>query len=101
MNDHTLRIIRRMIRLIDQYKEGSINLRTLVDGLEGSINALEEKLSEEFYAQWHKYWFELYMIYDLSVAYHKPKLSSKDLALIIKDIEALRELLSSFQSEQE
>jgi hypothetical protein len=58
----TLRNIDSMLTLIGDYRGHKINLRRLVVGLEGSINSLEEKLSKEFFLEWHRHWDKLEIV---------------------------------------
>ena len=52
MNNHSNRIIDYMHILISKYRDGEINLSYLIDSLEGSINALEEKLPFDWNEKW-------------------------------------------------
>jgi hypothetical protein len=89
MNEHTRSIIKKMITLLDDYKEGRCNLRTLVDGLEGGLNAIEEKMPETFQKSWYVHWGGLEQI----LAMGTEKARQKE---ILEDIEALMALLSKF-----
>ena len=89
MNAHPRSIIMKMITLLDDYKEGRCNLRTLVDGLEGGLNAMEEKMPETFQKYWYVHWGGLEQI----LAMGTEKARQKE---ILEDIEALRVLLSKF-----
>ena len=44
MNEHTRRILARMLMALKQYETGSVSLRSLLDTLEGSTGAVEESL---------------------------------------------------------
>ncbi len=53
-----------MISLINRYrKEENLNLLSLVNSLEGSLSAVEEKLPQSFYDNWYKCWggLEMYL----------------------------------------
>ncbi len=52
MNAHTRRVLGRTVRLIADYERGAASLGRLVRDLEGSLDALEEKLPDAFYAGW-------------------------------------------------
>lgn len=56
MDQHTRRILGRALGLISDYQGGTVDLRCLVDGLEGSLNAVEEELLGSFYARWYAHW---------------------------------------------
>lgn len=92
MNAHTIRIMEYMKALLDKYQAGSIGLRTLVDGLEGNINALEEKMPDAFTTQWSIHWGRLEII--LAAGTERERQEE-----IFEAIEALRELLSKSKSE--
>lgn len=62
MKEITLRNFITMLTIIGDYREKKIDLRRLVDSLEGSIDALEDKLPEEFYLEWHKHWNKLEVV---------------------------------------
>lgn len=59
MTDHSIRLLQKMLSLLEDYQTGRLGLRHLVDGLEGSFNALNEKLPDGFYIDWHLYWDRL------------------------------------------
>ncbi len=59
MQEHTIRILRKNLNYIADYRQGKLSLNELVSSLEGSINALEEQLPEQFYQNWDKSWSEL------------------------------------------
>jgi hypothetical protein len=59
MEETTIRNFNTMLTLIDDYRRHKINLRWLVNSLEGSINALEERMSTEFFLEWYRYWNKL------------------------------------------
>ena len=59
MTDHTLRLFEQMMFRLEAYEADAISLRSLVDGLEGSFNALEERLPDAFYQEWFQYWGKL------------------------------------------
>jgi hypothetical protein len=45
--------------LISKYRDGEVNLSYLIDSLEGSINALEEKLPFDWKEKWVRNMIEL------------------------------------------
>jgi hypothetical protein len=55
MNDHTQRILERMLSLLRGYREGDVSLTYLVGSLEGSLLTLEEKLPRTFYDTWYEH----------------------------------------------
>ncbi|MDR3577813.1 MAG: hypothetical protein P4L50_28435 [Anaerolineaceae bacterium] len=59
MNQQTRNILQRSLLLINDYRYNKISLQNLVSSLEGSLNALEEQLPEEFYKLWYTYWGNL------------------------------------------
>ena len=59
MKPYTTQILSKLINYIDLYLESKITLRELVEHLEYSLNALEEKLPEAFYPNWFEYWGNL------------------------------------------
>jgi hypothetical protein len=52
MNQISRSILERIFLIIRDYELGKTNLTYLIDSLDGSISALEEKLSSNFYANW-------------------------------------------------
>lgn len=54
MNDHTKRVLFRVINLLDQYDETSSGLRFLVGNLEGSFSVIQEPLPEELNCAWEE-----------------------------------------------
>jgi hypothetical protein len=62
MNEHTRSILDRMLSIISDYRVKKISLRNLVDSLEGSLNAIEEKLPSKFMDSWYEYWGDLEII---------------------------------------
>lgn len=88
MDEHTRRILKRAIALLNEYQQGRIvSLRYLVDGLEGNLKALEEELPETFYTQWYIHWGGLEQI--LAAGTQQERRME-----ILKEIEALETLLS-------
>lgn len=89
MNEHTQRILERMLSLLNQFKKGEVALSHLVNSLEGSLSALEEELPRAFYSGWYEHWGELetYLALDLE------KERSLD---ILKEIEALDVLIKQY-----
>ena len=66
MTEHTERILHRMVKIINQYKNGEVTLPYLVNSLEGSISAIEEPLSEAFKEIWYKHWGNLEIVLALN-----------------------------------
>ena len=92
MSEHTKRILERMIALLNEYQQGVVSLRYLVDGLEGSLNTLEEKLPETFYTQWYIHWGGLEQILAAGTR-------EKRHAVVLEDVESLKALLLQFTGE--
>jgi hypothetical protein len=59
MTDHTLRLFTQMMACLERFETHAIDLRSLVDGLEGLFNALEERLPAVFYEEWYQHWRSL------------------------------------------
>lgn len=64
MNEMTLnqRIIVRILNLINDYESGEVSLRRLVDGLEGSVKAMDPPLTGEEAAIFFQHWGMLEVI---------------------------------------
>ena len=60
-------VLENMLNVIEDYRLNKIDLRNLVDSLEGSLSALEEKLPSEFYNDWYEHWGELEIILSLGI----------------------------------
>ncbi len=89
MNDHSKRILHAMLLLFDDFELKTISLERLVDGLEFSLKALEEKLPKDFYLQWYEHWGDLETVNALlsvKMATHDPKQS----------VDSLRKLISKY-----
>jgi hypothetical protein len=87
VNEHTRRILKQTLTLLGEYRRGTANLRYLVNGLEGSLNALEEELPETFYTQWYIHWGGLEQI--LAAGTERKRRME-----ILEEVEALEALLS-------
>ncbi len=87
--DHTNRIISRMIQLIDDYRNNNINLNQLVNSLEGSLTALEERPSEDFLKDWYAHWGALEQWVAL-------QLEDQRQSQILEELKFLEVLLSSY-----
>jgi hypothetical protein len=85
-NEQTRTIMRRLLIFIDEYKNCKISLRQLVSALEGSINALEENLPQEFYCLWYRHWGTL----DTALALGVEIKNKKE---ILEELEELRKLV--------
>jgi hypothetical protein len=59
MNEKTSRILNRILLLLSNYRLGETNLAYLVDSLDGSLGALEEKLPDEWRDRWSRKMIEL------------------------------------------
>jgi hypothetical protein len=86
MNEHTQRILERMLSLLTGYREGDVIFTHLVRSLEGSLSALEEKLPRTFYDTWYEHWGELETY--LAIGIEKERKAE-----ILKEIEALDTLI--------
>jgi hypothetical protein len=62
MNQHTISVMTKMTQMLSEYEAGKLNLRYLVDSLEGSINVIEEKMPADFMNRWYEYWGDLEII---------------------------------------
>lgn len=82
MNEHTQRILERMLSLLKGYREGDVSLTYLVSSLEGSLSALDEKLPRTFYDPWYEHWGELETYLALGIEKERK-------AEILKEVEAL------------
>jgi hypothetical protein len=71
---------------MNDYKRNNISLGQLVNSLEGSINALEEKLPEEFYKIWYSYWGNLEITLALGIEIQAQNDISEDLEELEKII---------------
>ncbi len=85
MNDQTIRILSRDLELISDYRQAKLPLRGLVDSLEGSINALEERLPRQFYGDWEKSWGEL----EIALALDKEELYASKIGEELANLERL------------
>jgi hypothetical protein len=56
ISEHTCRIIRRMVNSLDEFQVGRLSFQALFHTLEGSLLAVEDRLSDNFYNEWDKYW---------------------------------------------
>ncbi len=93
MQEKTNRIFKQMLVLLDQYRLGEISLRKLVDGLEGGLNALEERLPSAFYTKWYNHWGKLEEI--LAVSLEGFGAEDKSHQQILEEAAVLRSLLGS------
>ena len=92
-NEHSQRVLTRMIASIRDYKSGeSTNLRGLVVNLEGGLNALEEELPEYFRLKWFCHWGGLEQV--LAAGTEKKRLPE-----ILQDLNALETLLATYLAE--
>jgi hypothetical protein len=62
MYQSTLNILQGIMITIKNYNDNNQSLRKIVDDLEGSVNAIEEKLSNKFYSNWQTHWGNLEII---------------------------------------
>lgn len=86
MNEHTKRILNRMRSFLAAYERENLSLRSLVDNLEGSIQALDEGLPSEFQLEWFYHWGNLEQILAAGT-------EDKRLEEITEEIDALLDLL--------
>lgn len=95
MNNHSKRVLRRTITLLEEYRTGkSGNLRGLVDGLEGSLNTLEEELPEDSYLKWYYHWGGLEQVLAAGT-------EDKRRAEILHDLDALETLLLQYLEDEQ
>ncbi|KAA3642830.1 MAG: hypothetical protein DWQ07_20110 [Chloroflexi bacterium] len=92
MKPYTKQTLSKLINYIDLYLESKITLRELVEHLEHSINALEERLAESFYPNWNEYWGNLEI--ELAVSSYKKEDYShertvENATLLIEHIQSL------------
>ena len=85
MNQQTKSILNRVLQNIEMYKKSEIDLDYLVNLLEGSINALEEKLPQEFYDAWFSSWSDL----EICLAQGKQNIYRDELLIEIEKINSL------------
>lgn len=91
MNENTIRINRRMQTIIRDNKNGNCTLAILVNGLEGSFTAREEKMPNEFITKWFIHWRGLEQIFAAG--------SEQAIKTEIKeDIRGLEDLLPNIES---
>jgi hypothetical protein len=87
MSEHTKRILNQMLALLSGYEQGTASLRYLVDGLEGSLDALEEELPKAFYDQWYVHWGGLEQILAAGTQ------DKRSVVLLEEDVKALKALI--------
>jgi hypothetical protein len=90
MNDHTQRILKQMINLLEDHLEEKSNLTILVNGLEGCMNAIEEKMPETFQTHWYIHWAELETILAMGTEIVRQK-------EIFEEINAFKDFLSNYR----
>ena len=71
MNSHTVRILRYAYLLLEKHEQNKVSLKYLVDSLEGSYTALEEKLSQDLVDGWFDHWEPLKYILEMNIAFEK------------------------------
>lgn len=89
MKQHTLQIFARMLTFLKDYQQGMRSLRGVVDSLEGSLNALEERLPDSFYTEWYAHWGDLEQIAAMGTE-HKHR------EVVLEKVKALESLLSQY-----
>ena len=89
MNQHSRAILQRSVSLISSYRKNDISLGQLVVLMEGSLNALEEKMPEEFYKLWYFHWGNLETALALGIESQAQK-------EITEDLEDLEKVINSF-----
>ncbi len=57
--EHTNRIVYRMVLMLTDYRDGRLNLRYLIDSLEGSLTSIEEKMPDDFLKGFYEHWGNL------------------------------------------
>lgn len=65
MQEVTANKLSRVLSQIADYQAGKIELRYLVNALEGTILSMEEKLPKEFLSAWQRVFINLETIYAL------------------------------------
>jgi hypothetical protein len=85
MEETTLRNFKTMLTFLSDYREHKIDLRWLVDALEGSINALEEKMSGAFFLEWHRHWDKLEVVLALD--------KEDEVAIVLTELNSLEMLI--------
>ncbi len=85
MKQQTRAILQRSLTLIINYRRNEISLESLVNSLEGSINALEEKMPEEFYKSWYAFWENL----ETAVALDIESQAKKEIFEDLQDLEKI------------
>lgn len=91
MNEQTYSIMNRILENIKLFKKNEVGLNNLVTILEGSINALDENLPQEFYTAWMNSWSEL----EICLALGKQDIYKDD---ILKEVEKLNNLVAAYIS---
>jgi hypothetical protein len=87
MEQQTKSILLRALSLMKDYKNSSISLQQLVEALEGSLKALDERLSEAFYREWYNHFVNL----DVAVALGIEKMNKED---ILNDVNQLEKIIN-------
>ena len=100
-NSHTKRILLRMFNAIENFENEKSSLQSLVDFLEGSLNAIEEKFPETFYSDWFSNWGNL----EIAWAFMNNDNLSEPPFDVSSDCEKLKELIwpyiDGFEDEDE
>lgn len=89
MNFQSRVILQRILVLINDYKNNKINLKRLVDSLEGSLNSIEEKIPDEFTKLWYLHWGNLEIILALGI-----EIQSKE--EILNELEKLEKIIQDY-----
>ena len=58
MEAHSIRLVRQMLNLVEEYLEGRVSFSRLVTGLEGLVHAVDFK-DQSTLAAWYRYWTPL------------------------------------------
>jgi hypothetical protein len=67
MDQHTSSLLEKMLSLLRDFQQKQISLHYLVDGLEGTYNAIEQKLPKAFDLKWYEHWGALETILAVTV----------------------------------
>lgn len=78
-----------MLILLKEYQQGMSTLREVVDSLEGSLNALEERLPDSFYTEWFTHWENLEQIVAMGTEHNRREIA-------LEEVMALQSLLSQY-----
>ena len=84
LSSHTTRLLKNMLRLAKLYQDNDLNLRQLVDGMEGIVNAFEEDMTP-FINEWKPLWGVL----EIALATNAEQRMRSDIKRTLAEIETL------------